>query len=79
MQPDLDELEPVMIERGMSESYVKDFVRLTRLVNAGALAEVTTAVADLTGNPPRSLDAFLAEHRDQLREGVDASFYAQTE
>lgn len=66
IQPELDELEPALLDRGMPEEYVKHFVELAKLVTEGALSEVTTAVADLTGHPPRSLDAFIAEHRDLI-------------
>ncbi|WP_199443078.1 NmrA family NAD(P)-binding protein [Umezawaea beigongshangensis] len=76
VQPGLDELEPILLGRGMPESYVKHFVELARLVGAGLLADVTTAVTDLTGNPPRSLDAFIAEHRDRLRGVPAPSFWA---
>ncbi|GAA0636133.1 NmrA family NAD(P)-binding protein [Kutzneria viridogrisea] len=76
VQPDLDELEPILVGQGMPESYVKHFVELARLVTAGALAEVTTAVTDLTGNSPRSIEAFIAEHRDQLRGVPAKSFWA---
>lgn len=74
VQPALDELEPILIDRGMPESYVEHFVRTARLVTEGALSEVTTAVADLTGHPPRSLDAFIAEHRDLIRD-PETSFW----
>ncbi|WP_236794672.1 NAD(P)H-binding protein [Amycolatopsis sp. GM8] len=76
VQPALDELEPILVGRGMPESYVKHFVEFARLVTAGALADVTTAVTDLTGNPPRSIEAFIAEHRDHLRGDPAKSFWA---
>ncbi|GAA3563912.1 NmrA family NAD(P)-binding protein [Amycolatopsis ultiminotia] len=76
VQPAVDELEPILADQGMPESYIKHFVELTRLVTAGALADVTTAVTDLTGNSPRSIEAFIAEHRDQLRGSPARSFWA---
>lgn len=74
VQPGLDELAPIMIDRGMPESYVRHFVELAGLVTDGALAQVTTSVADLTGKPPRSIEAFLAEHREQLLAPVTSYF-----
>ncbi|GAB2671213.1 hypothetical protein GCM10027271_34580 [Saccharopolyspora gloriosae] len=53
---------------------MRHFVELAGLVTEGALAQVTTSVADLTGKPPRSIEAFLAEHREQLLAPVKSYF-----
>lgn len=47
---------------GISEAYARMLTVLFGAVRQGAAAEVTTAVRDLTGRAPRSLEAYAREH-----------------
>ncbi|MCX4870153.1 MULTISPECIES: NAD(P)H-binding protein [unclassified Streptomyces] len=46
--------------QGLSGWFVDDLLRLYADMAAGSMSEVTTAVSDLTGRPPRTFDEFLA-------------------
>ncbi|MCX4399174.1 hypothetical protein OG887_02370 [Streptomyces sp. NBC_00053] len=46
--------------QGLPGWFVDDLLRLYADMAAGSMAEVTTAVRDLTGCPPRTFDEFLA-------------------
>lgn len=54
---------------GAPEQFVEYFSDIGRSIMKGDTAVVTDAVAGITGRPPRSLDAFLAEHASLLRRG----------
>jgi uncharacterized protein YbjT (DUF2867 family) len=68
--PSPDRLVAMLREQGLPASFADDVATLARDVAAGGLAEVTPAVAELTGRPPRSLETFLLDHADELRAVV---------
>lgn len=47
---------------GLSEEYARMLTVLFGAVRQGAAAQVTTAVEDLTGRAPRTLEAYALEH-----------------
>jgi uncharacterized protein YbjT (DUF2867 family) len=53
--------------RGLERWHVDHLLAMASLYRAGAGASVTTAVADVTGRPPRTLDYWLAEHPHAFR------------
>ena len=54
---------------GAPEQFIEYFSNIGRSIIKGDTAVVTGIVADIAGRPPRSLDAFLAEHASSLRRG----------
>ena len=70
VQPSLDDLVPIMRGRGFPAAFTQELATLDRSIAAGSLAKVTSSVADLTGKPPRTDEAFLAEHAEELRRLV---------
>lgn len=52
---------------GLPADYIELLVGLFGFVRLGAAQEVNDNVAALTGHPPRTLEAYAAEHRDALR------------
>ncbi|WP_157767709.1 NmrA family NAD(P)-binding protein [Actinosynnema pretiosum] len=73
VRPGLDGLEEVLVARGMPQAYAEHFVELARLVSDGALSGATGTVAALTGHPPRTIEAFINEHRDRVNAALDAA------
>jgi uncharacterized protein YbjT (DUF2867 family) len=53
--------------QGLPPDFAADVAALFAEVAAGTLAGTTDSVLRLTGRAPRTFDAFLAEHREQLR------------
>ncbi|GAB1513034.1 SDR family oxidoreductase [Actinophytocola sp. KF-1] len=53
--------------QGLPTSFAEDVAALFTEVATGRLAPTTTAVADLTGRPPRTFDDFLRDNADTVR------------
>lgn len=62
-----DDLVAALTGDGVPEAFARDVAELCRGAARGELAAVTDTVAGLTGRPPRSAEAFAAEHADALR------------
>jgi uncharacterized protein YbjT (DUF2867 family) len=70
VSPTPAELEAGLVAQGLPAAFAADVATLSREVAAGALSATTTAVADLTGHPPRTFDRFLADNLDAVRAAV---------
>jgi NAD(P)H dehydrogenase (quinone) len=68
--PTPDELRAGLLAQGLPATFADDVLRLGAEVAAGAIASTTTAVADLTARPPRTVEEFLADNLDALRAAV---------
>jgi len=56
------------VAAGLPKPLTEAFVTFDTGIAAGTLAVVSSAVANLTGKAPQSVQEFLAAHRDALLE-----------
>lgn len=66
IEESLSEAERRMRADGLPESFIVYMTQVAESIIAGHTAEVTGHVERLTGQPPRTIDAFLAENQQQL-------------
>ena len=57
------------VKGGIQEPYARLLVQLFQAVRAGAASAVTSAVEQLTGKSPRTLDAYAREYADAWKVG----------
>ncbi len=62
----------VLQRQGNPDWYVHHLVEMAAMFRAGAGANVSSAVEDLTGRPPRSIESFATEHASSFSKD-DAS------
>ena len=62
-----EDLAARLTAQGLPPQFAADVATLYAEVAEGALAEVTTAVSDLTGHQPRTFDQFLADNRHAVK------------
>ena len=62
-----EDLAARLTAQGLPPQFAADVATLYAEVAEGALAEVTTAVSDLTGHQPRTFDQFLADNRHAVQ------------
>ncbi len=61
--------ETVLRRQGHPDWFVQHLGEMAQMFRVGAGAAVSTAVEDLTGHRPRSIEAFVAEHRAAFTPG----------
>lgn len=61
-----EEFKQSMLERGQPPWLANQFVELAAAAREGLTSPVTDAVRDLAGTDPRTLDAFVRDHSDEL-------------
>lgn len=66
VEESLSEAESRMRADGLPEGFIVYMTQVAESIIAGHTAEVTGHVERLTGQPPRTIDAFLAENKEQL-------------
>ena len=67
------EAEARMRAEAWDEDLIAYLTRIAESIIAGDTAEVTAEVERVTGHAPRSIDAFLAEHANQLQPNNDVA------
>ncbi|MFE0420740.1 NmrA family NAD(P)-binding protein [Streptomyces tendae] len=70
VQPTYKELEAMYQQLGLAQRFAQQLTAMAKVIAAGRIADVTTAVRDLTGNAPRSLETFITDHREALEKIV---------
>ena len=61
-----------MMRMGRPDWYADHILEIARLFGIGAGATTTQVVQQVTGNPPRTIDGFLAEQADSFRGALPA-------
>jgi hypothetical protein len=63
---------PASSSAGVPEPAAREFASYGRAIREGHIDQISGAVENLTGRPPRSLRQVFEAHRDELLQGVSA-------